>query len=93
MIKTLVPVVTLSTEDNTTQLEQLKYVFKRTMNWNKCQSKTLTEGKNQYLYYSIDPNFQGVNKLFFIISKKSTKNNLQTILSSVCRNKQLYCYN
>ena len=63
------------------------------MNWNKCQSKILTEGKNQYLYYSIDPNFQGVNKLFFIISKKSTKNNLQTILSSDCRNKQLYCYN
>ena len=63
------------------------------MNWNKCQSKTLTERKNQYLYYLIDPNFQGVNKLFFIISKKSTKNNLQTILSSDCRNKQLYCYN
>ena len=63
------------------------------MNWNKCQSKTLTEGKNQYLYYSTDPNFQGVNKFFFIISKKSTKNNLQTILSSDCRNKQLYCYN
>ena len=63
------------------------------MNWNKCQSKTLTERKNQYLYYSIDPNFQGVNKLFFIISKKSRKNNLQTILSSDCRNKQLYCYN
>ena len=63
------------------------------MNWNKCQSKTLTERKNQHLYYSVDPNFQGINKLFLIISKKSTKNNLQTILSSDCRNKQLYRYN
>ena len=46
------------------------------MNWNKCQSKILTEGKNQYLYYSIDPNFQGVNKLFFYHFKKKYKEQL-----------------
>ena len=40
------------------------------MNWNKCQSKTLTERKSQCLYYSIDPNFQGVNKLFLSFQKK-----------------------
>ena len=40
------------------------------MNWNKCQSKTLTERKSQCLYYSIDPNFQGVNQLFLSFQKK-----------------------
>ena len=43
------------------------------MNWNKCQSKILTEGKNQYLYYSIDSNFQGVNKLFFLSFQKKVQ--------------------
>ena len=32
----------------------------------------------------IDPSFQGVNKLFFIIWRWRTKNNLETILSSDC---------
>ena len=46
--KLYVPVVTLSTQDNTKLLEQLKSVFKRTINWNKYQSRILTERKNQY---------------------------------------------
>ena len=32
-----VPAVTLSTEDNAKLLQQLKYGFKRTINWNKYQ--------------------------------------------------------
>ena len=36
-IKLYVPVVTLSTNDNTKLLKELK--FKRTINWNKYQSK------------------------------------------------------
>ena len=35
-------------------LEQLKSGFKRTINWNKYQSKKSTERQNQYLYYLID---------------------------------------
>ena len=38
-----VPVVTLSTQDNAKVLEQLKSGFKRTINWNKYQSKLSTE--------------------------------------------------
>ena len=45
--KLYVPVVTLSTQDNTNLIEQLKYGFKRTINWNKFQSKTTTERTNQ----------------------------------------------
>ena len=36
--KLYIPVVTLSTQDNSKQLKQLKSGFK-TINWNKCQSK------------------------------------------------------
>ena len=37
------PVVTLSTQDNVKLLEQLKSGFKRTINWNKYQTKISTE--------------------------------------------------
>ena len=37
--KLFVPIVTLSTQDNAKLLQQLKSGFKRTINWNKYQSK------------------------------------------------------
>ena len=37
--KLYVPMVTLSTQDNTELLQQSKSEFKRTINWNKHQSK------------------------------------------------------
>ena len=37
--KLYVPVGTLSTQDNAKLLEQLKSGFKRTINWNKYQTK------------------------------------------------------
>ena len=37
--KLYIPVVTLSTRDNAKLLQQLKSGFKRTISWNKCQSK------------------------------------------------------
>ena len=43
--KLYVPVVTLSTQDNT-KLLQLKSGFKRAINWNKYQTKVLAEGQN-----------------------------------------------
>ena len=36
-------------------LQQLKEGFKRTMSWNKYQSKVSMQAQNQYLYYLIDP--------------------------------------
>ena len=65
-IKLYVPVVTLSTLDNTKLLQQLKSGFRRTINWNKYQSKISTESLNEYLDYLIDPSFQGVNRLFIL---------------------------
>ena len=38
--KLYVPVITLSTQDNVKLLKQLESGFKRTINWNKYQSKT-----------------------------------------------------
>ena len=41
-------VVTLSTQDNTKLLKQLKSGFKRTTNWKKHQINVLPERQNQY---------------------------------------------
>ena len=64
--KLYVPVVTLSTQDNAKLLEQLKSGFKRTINWNKYQTKVSSERVNQYLDFLIDLSFQGVNRLFVL---------------------------
>ena len=47
--KLYVPVVTLSIQDHTKLLEQLKSGFKKRTNWNKYQTKISTEGVIQYL--------------------------------------------
>ena len=64
--KLYVPVVTLSTQDNSKLLQQLKSCFKRTFNWNKYQSKITVQEQNRYLDYLIDPSFQGINRLFIL---------------------------
>ena len=63
--KLYVQVVTLSTQDNAKLLQQLKSGFKRTINWNKYQSKVTVQEKNPYLDYLINPSFQRVN-IFFV---------------------------
>ena len=70
-----VPVVTLSTQDNTNLLSQLKLGFKRINIRDKQQSKVLTQTGNQYLDYLIDPSFHGVNRLFVL----SFENNVHQI--------------
>ena len=65
--KLCVTVVTLSTQDNAKLLQQLKSNFKRTINWNKYQPKVSPEKQNQYLDFLIDPNVQGVNRLFVLL--------------------------
>ena len=44
--KLYVPVVTLSKENNTKLLEQLKTGFKRTIKWNKYRSQVTTQPEN-----------------------------------------------
>ena len=67
--KLYLPVVTLSTQDNIKLVKQLESGFKRTINWNKYLSKTTNQVKNRYLDFLIDSSFQGVNRLFVLLSK------------------------
>ena len=62
-----VTVVTLSTQDKVKLLKQLELGFKRTINWNKYQSKITEQTRSGYIVFLIDPSFQGVNK-FFVLS-------------------------
>ena len=64
--KLYVPVVTLSTQENTKFLQQLKSGFKRVINWNKCLSKPELLAQNPNLNHLIEPSFQGVNRLFVL---------------------------
>ena len=62
--KLYVPVVTLSTQENTKFLQQLKSGLKRVINWNKYLSKPELLARNPNLNHLIEPSFQGVNRLF-----------------------------
>ena len=74
--KLYVPVVTLSTQENTKLLQQLKSGFKRVINWNKYFSKPESFRRNPCLNYLVEPSFQGINRLFvlafeaFVLSPK-----------------------
>ena len=65
--KLYVPVVNLSTQDNTKLLQQLKSgCFKITINYNKHESDRKTHAQSRYLNHLFDPSFQGVNSLFVL---------------------------
>ena len=61
-----VPVVTLSTQENTKLLQQLKSGFKRVINWNKYLSKPELLAQNPNRNHLVEPSFQGVNRLFVL---------------------------
>ena len=64
-IKFYVPVVTLSTQDNSSLLQQLNSGFKQTIYWYKFLSKVKKKTQSQYLDCLADPSFQGVTKFLF----------------------------
>ena len=64
--KLYVPAVTLSTKENTRFLQQFKSSFKRVINWNKYLSKPALLRRNANLNHLVEPNFQGVNRLFVL---------------------------
>ena len=68
--KLYVPVVNLSTQENTKFLQQLKSGFKRVINWNKYLSKPELLAENPNLNHLIEPSFQGVNRLFVLAFEK-----------------------
>ena len=55
--KRYVPVVTLSTQENTKFLQQLKSGFKRVINWNKYLSKPELLAQNPNLHHLVEPSF------------------------------------
>ena len=64
--KLYVPVVTLSKENDTKPLEQLKLEFKRTIKWNKNRSQITIQSQNNNLNYLTDPTFTNANRLFVL---------------------------
>ena len=64
--KLYVLVVTLSMQENTKFLQQLKSGFKRVINWNKYLSKPELLAQNQNLNHLVEPSFQEVNRLFVL---------------------------
>ena len=47
-------------------------VFKRTIDWNKYQSKVSIQAPSPYLDHLIDPSFEGVNRLFVLSFENNT---------------------
>ena len=64
--KIYVLVVTLSKEDNKDFIEQQNKGFQRSIYWNKYKTKgeTKNANANNFEDISLDPSFQGVNRLF-----------------------------
>ena len=64
--KLYVPAVTLSKDDDTKLLTNLKSGFKREIIWNKYRSQITTEAVTNNLNILIDPSFTNVNRLFVL---------------------------
>ena len=67
--KLYVPIVTLSTKDNTNLTKQLNEDFKRTIYWNQYVSKPFPGSphkKTGITRFALDAVFQGVNRLFVL---------------------------
>ena len=71
--KLYVPVVTLSTQDNSKLLQQLKSGFKRIISWNKYLSKPELLAQTPNLNHLVEPTFQVVNRLFTLAFKNDTQ--------------------
>ena len=81
--KMYVPVVTLSKEDNKDFIEQQNKGFQRSIYWNEYKTKGQDKDAdaNNFKYISLDPSFQGVNRLFVMaynrVDGQSTRNGQQ----------------
>ena len=76
--KPYVPIVTLSKENDTKLLQQLKSGFKRTIKWNKYRSQMTVQNNNNNLNYLIDPTFNNVNRLFVLSFQRIVAENNAT---------------
>ena len=65
--------MTLSVQDNSKLLQQLKFGFKRVVNWNKYLSKPELLRRNPNLNHMAEPSFQGVNRHFVLAFENDTQ--------------------
>ena len=74
--KLYVPVVTLSKEDNKDFIEQQNKGFQRSIYWNEYKTKGQDKDAdaNNFKYISLDPSFQGVNRLFVMAYCRANNN-------------------
>ena len=79
--KLFVPVITLSKENDTKLLEQLKLGFKRTIKWNKYRSQMTVQPQNDNLNYLFDPIFTNVNRLFVLSFAKNISSDKKDFFS------------
>ena len=70
--------MTLSIQENTKFLQQLKSGFKRVINWNKYLSKPESFRRNANLNYLVEPSFQGINRLFVLAFEGDTQRTLHS---------------
>ena len=78
-----VPVVTLSAQDNSKLLPQLKNGFKRIITWNKYLSKPELLAQNANLNHLVEPSFQGINRLFILASDDQRTSNKKYYVQNV----------
>ena len=78
------PVVTLSKENDTKLLEQLKTGFKITIKWNKYRSQMTIKPQNNNLNYLIDPTFTNVNRLFVLSFSRNNNTDSRYSYSNYC---------
>ena len=71
--KFYVPIVTLSTQDNSKLLQQLKSGFKKSVNWNKYLSKTESLAQNPNLNHLVEPILQRVSRLLVLAFENDTQ--------------------
>ena len=83
--KLYVAAVTLSTQENTKLLQQLKSGFKRVINWNKYLPNPELLARNQNLNYLIEPSFQGVNRLFVLAFENDAQRTSHSIISQILK--------
>ena len=65
--------MTLSNQENTKLLQQLKSSFKRVINWNKYSSKPELLRQNTNLNNLVEPSFQEVNRFFVLAFEGDTQ--------------------
>ena len=82
--KLYVPVATLSKENDTKLLKQLKTGFKKTIKWKKYRSQMTAQPQNNNLNYLVDPTFTNVNRLFvFSFQRIAGENNRTNIIEII----------